>query len=161
MSSILLNKEPIRHSSSRFINQHGQIENVTVQHSILEQVELSPSVGTVAYGNKVHFRIPREGFLEEMFLRLDHVTSGSEVMANSSFYLNNIKKLEMKVGSNSVFLIDAYDEYINYVLAKMPANKRAMFYGLAGHRRVGSMQVRLLALRAQGGCGLRHMPTSV
>jgi len=72
MASILLSKKPDAiHDSSRKIDHLAERTGATVRHSILEQVELQASVGSVGFGNtNVHFRIPREGYMEKFTSRL-------------------------------------------------------------------------------------------
>ena len=133
MASILLSHQPDKvHNSGVVVNPHKPPPHVTLLHDVSDHVELSPSSGSVGFSNtNCIFKIPKEGYLQEMCLDLTYTEStAGGTFPNASWYLSAVNKVEFRVGSTTVYRIENYREFINYALQKMPEAKRANFYGL-------------------------------
>jgi hypothetical protein len=79
---------------------------------------------------QVLFKVPREGYLNEIFLNLSwNGGSGGDTVNNSSWYLQAISYLQVRVGSTTVFQCNNYWKVMSYILTKLPAGKALAIAG--------------------------------
>lgn len=132
-SSLLEFKPKSLHGSMNQVDPLAPMPHPNLKHTIFETVPISSTSGSVGFGNtNVIFKLPSVGHVEEVYLSLDYAAGSSETLANSSFYLSAIKEVQLRIGSETVWRCNNYDQLLPCLLANLDDDVRGMFYGQAG-----------------------------
>jgi hypothetical protein len=131
MASLLQHPTNKKHHYGDMLSQFQPKHRHVIQ-GISENLHISASSGSVAFGNRnVRFIIPREGYLSEVYLKLNYAQGSSDVLANQSWYLQCIDFVEIRVGSTQVVHINDYYKFVPYIIGTMEAQRRHIFLNQA------------------------------